>query len=166
LKRIEALGNQRDDGTNRPPTARLRARHRFGIEQRAELGQLLIVEPALSPLPAPAWVILQAVEAVALIDSDPARDRFGINEEDGSRLLERIAIGDEQQGVVAQALVSFGFLVLEAAHGFKPIWFREHRTSLRNKCFEYPVIIPLADGAPPYLGVPSAIPGLRRSTTK
>jgi hypothetical protein len=72
-----------------------------------------------------------------------------------SGLLERVAIRNEQQSVIAQALVNFGFLVLEATHRFKPIWFREHRTSLPNSGFEYPVIIPLADGSPPYLGVPS-----------
>jgi hypothetical protein len=119
------------------------------------LGQLLVVKPALPPLPAPQWVVLQAIEPVALVDAHPTRDRFWVNKEDGSRLLERVTVSDEQKRVIAQALVSFGFLVFEAAHGFKTILMREHRTSLRNSGFEYPVIIALADGSPPYLGVPS-----------
>jgi hypothetical protein len=70
-------------------------------------------------------------------------------------MLEGLAVTDEQQGVVAQALVGFGFLVLEAAHGFKAILFCKHRTSLRKRNFEYPVSISFTDGTPPYLGVPS-----------
>src|SRR5262249_35794940 len=58
----DPLLNQVNDGAKRPPTAHLRARHRLRREQRTESGKLLAREPALPVLPAPQWVVLQAVE--------------------------------------------------------------------------------------------------------
>src|SRR5262245_56500307 len=131
VKALLQHGSNRPDG---PPAAHHRARHRFVLQHLTELSSFCFTQPPPSMFPTPAGMILQPIKPLLLILPNPATDALFIHKEHVGDLTIRVALGHQQQRVIALALVTIEFFVFVLSQGFLIVLWAQHpHSSLWNR---------------------------------